>query len=191
MQVSIKTSPMNWMTPLLLTNPPLILDADLLSSFAWVDRLDILEKLFPQQMIVLDEVMDELRRVVHLSTRVQNCIDKGLIKNVSMTADSPEALELGQILNTGRYGNGEAACMAYLKNNDGTMYSNNLSDVHTFCGANGKDLITTAMIMHHAVEKAVIDDAEAEIIWAKMIAKRRKLPASSYSAYLASLGQNQ
>jgi len=65
----------------LLTNPPLVLDADLLSSFAWVDRLDILEKLFPKQMVVLDEVMNELRRVPHLSTRVQNCIDKGLIQN--------------------------------------------------------------------------------------------------------------
>ncbi len=172
----------------MLTNPPLVLDADLLSSFAWVDRLDILEQLFSKQMVVLDEVMNELRRVQHLSARVQNCIDKGHIENVSMTADSPEALELGRILEEGKFGSGEAACMAYLKHNKGTMCSNNLSDVHAFCQDNKKDLMTTAMIVHQAVDKAVIDDAEAESIWAKMIAKRRKLPADSYSAYLTSLG---
>ena len=168
----------------MLTNPPLVLAADLLSSFAWVDRLDILEKLFPKQMVVLDEVMNELRRVPHLSTRVQNCIDKGLIQNFSMTADSPEATELGRILEEGRFGSGEAACMAYLKHNTGTMCSNNLSDVHAFCQYNKKDLMTTAMIIQQAVEKAVIDEAEAETIWTKMIAKKRKLPADSYSAYL-------
>jgi len=42
----MKSCFMNWRMPLLLTNPPLVLDTDLVSSFAWIDRMDILETLF-------------------------------------------------------------------------------------------------------------------------------------------------
>ena len=168
----------------MLTDPPLVLDTDLVSSFAWIDRMDILEKLFSKQMIILDEVLTELQRVGHLYAEVKNCINNGSIGSVSMLADSPAALELGGILSTGRYGSGEAACMASLKFNSGTMGSNNLSDVKTFCEHNGKDLITTAMIIHYAVETDVIKETEAETIWDSMLKKRRKLPADSYSAYV-------
>jgi len=168
----------------LLTNPPLVLDTDLVSSFAWIDRMDILETLFSEQMIILDEVLTELRRVEHLYAKVNICINNGSINSVSMLADSPAALELGEILSTGRYGTGEAACMAYLKYNSGTMGSNNLSDVKAFCEAKEKDLITTAMIIHYAVDTAVIKETEAATIWDSMLKKRRKLPADSYSAYV-------
>lgn len=180
----MKSCFMNLKMPLLLTNPPLVLDTDLVSSFAWIDRMDILETLFPQQMVILDEVLSELQRVEHLYAKVKNCINNGSISSVSMLADSPAALELGEILSSGRYGSGEAACMAYLKYNSGTMGSNNLSDVKTFCDANGKDLITTAMIIHYAVKTAVIRKTEAETVWDSMLKKRRKLPAGSYSAYV-------
>ncbi len=40
----------------MLSEPPLVVDTDFLSSFAWVGRLDILERLFPAQMIILEEV---------------------------------------------------------------------------------------------------------------------------------------
>ena len=62
-----------------MTEPPLILDADFISSFAWVDRLDILEGLYSKRMIILDEVLEELSRVPHLADRVELSIRSGHI----------------------------------------------------------------------------------------------------------------
>ena len=167
--------------------PPLVLDADLLSSFAWVNRLDILDNLYSGKMIVLEEVMVELSRVRHLANRVQTSIATGSIALVEMLADSPEALELARLLEHGRYGRGEAACMAYLKHNEGSMASNNLADVKTFCEASHKYLLTTAEVLHQAYDNGAIGLEEADKIWSDMISKRRKLPAVSFSDYLANL----
>lgn len=169
----------------MLTEPPLILDTDFTSSFAWVNRLDILEGLYSKRMIILDEVLEELNRVPHLAARVELSVRNGHIKHVSMFADSPEALQLGKLLETGKYGSGEAACMAYLTQHDGILGSNNLSDVKVFCIQNNKCLLTTADVMHQAFKAGLIALDEADGIWSDMISKKRKLPASSFSEYIS------
>lgn len=165
--------------------PPLILDADFISSFAWVNRLDILESLYSKRMVILDEVLVELNRVPHLAARVEISVRNEHIKCVSMFADSPEALQLGKLLETGKYGSGEAACMAYLTQHDGILGSNNLSDVKAFCIQNNKCLLTTADVMHQAYKAGLIGLDEANTIWGDMISKKRKLPTSSFSEYLS------
>lgn len=167
------------------TEPPVILDADFISSFAWVNRLDILEGLYSKRMIILEEVMEELNRVPHLASRVKLSIRNGHIKCEAMFADSPEALQLAKFLETGRYGTGEASCMAYLIQHDGILGSNNLSDVKAFCIQSKKRLLTTADVMYQAYEAGHMNIDEADKIWGDMISKRRKLPALSFSEYMS------
>ena len=76
----------------LLTEPPLVLDSDFLSSYSWVNRLDILEKLYSGRMVILDEVMEEINRVPHLAEQVMTSITSGSIQRVSMVAASAGAL---------------------------------------------------------------------------------------------------
>ena len=165
-------------------DPPVILDADFISSFAWVNRLDILESLYSKRMIILEEVLEELGRVPHLACKVKLSIKDGHIKRESMFADSPEALQLSKFLKAGRYGTGEAACMAYLTQYDGILGSNNLSDVKAFCIQNKRRLLTTADVMYQAYEMSLVGLEEADKIWSGMISKKRKLPASSFSEYM-------
>jgi predicted nucleic acid-binding protein len=171
----------------LSTEPPIILDADFLSSFAWVRRLDIVEKLYSGRMVVLEEVLEELRRVPHLASRVELSIKKGHIRLETMLADSPEALRLATLLDSGKYGSGEASCMAYLAEHDGILASNNLADVREFCERNEKRLLTTADVLYRAYEIGQINLEEADEVWAGMLSKRRKLPASSFTEYLSAI----
>lgn len=173
----------------LLTESPLVLDADFLSSFTWVDRLDILEGLYGDHMVLLDEVTLEIARVSHLATRVEACVRRGTIHALSMAADSPEALELAQILDTGKYGRGESACMAYLLHNPGTMGSNNLADVRGFCARNGKKLICTGDCLCQALDQNMITLPEGDALWRRMIEKRRRLPTASFSEYVEKMRQ--
>ena len=173
------------------TEPPVILDADFISSFAWVNRLDILEGLYSKQMIILEEVLEELRRVPHLALKVELSIRNGHIRSEAMFADSPEALQLAKFLEAGRYGTGEASCMAYLTQHDGILGSNNLSDVKAFCIQNKKRLLTTAEVLHQAYKAGHINLDEADKIWADMLSKKRKLPASSFSEYLSAIEKGE
>ncbi len=168
--------------------PPLVLDTDFISSFAWIDRLDILEKMYANNMIVIDEVMFELRRVQHLYDRLGKCIARGSIKRHFVLASDPEAQYLAHMLDSGKYGTGESVCMAYLKYNQGTLGSNNLKDVKDFCVRNDIKLITTADVICEACNRDIVDDVEAETIWSQMLSKKRKLPAQSFSEYLSMIG---
>jgi len=170
------------------TDPPLVLDTDFVSSFAWVNRMDILETLYTGRMLMLEEVEYELSKVKVLKSRVEASIAGGHIVRISMSADSPEAAEFGRMHDSGRYGLGEAACMAYVTQHDGVVASNNLKDVKAFCTRNGKSLLTTAGVLLQAFDQGIITQSEADDIWRGMLAKRRLLPAASFSAYLANSG---
>jgi len=164
---------------------PLVLDCDVLSHFAWVDRLDILEKLYARNMIVLEEVINELSKIEHIAKRVESCITRGSIKRVSTPANAPEALELAHLLESGRYGRGEAACLAHLKYNFGSLGSNNLSDVKAVCSEKNICLMTVPNILTHAYEANVITKKEADQVWLGMVKKGRKLPGNSFDDFIA------
>jgi predicted nucleic acid-binding protein len=168
-----------------LIEPPLVLDCDVLSSFAWVNRLDILEKLYAKNMIVLEEVINELSKIKHIAQRVESCITGGSIRLVSIPANAPEALELARLLESGRYGRGEAACLAYLKYNFGSLGSNNISDVRAVCSEKNIYLLTVPDIINAACQANIITLEEANTVWINMIKKKRKLPTNSFYDFLA------
>lgn len=166
------------------TELPLVLDCDVLSSFAWVNRLDILERLYAKNMIVLEEVIDELSEIAHIAKRVDSLIKGGAIRLVSIPANAPEALELARLLDSDRYGRGEAACLAYLKYNFGSLASNNLADVKVVCSDKNICLLTVPDIINHGYETNVITEEEANEVWIEMIKKKRKLPTNSFYDFL-------
>jgi hypothetical protein len=135
-------------------------------------------------MIVLEEVLEELRRVPHLAARVELSITDGHIRSESMLANSPEAVHLSKFLESSRYGMGEASCMAYLLQHGGILGSNNLADVKAFCIQNKKLLLTTADVLYQAYNTGHLNLDDADKIWTGMLSKRQKLPASSFSDYL-------
>lgn len=171
------------------TEPPILLDTDFVSSFAWVDRLDIIEGLFSRRMVILEEVMEELDRVRHLADRVCFSVMRGHMRRVDMLSDSPEAVDYVRLHDSGRYGSGEAACMAYLSHHDGALASNNLRDVKAYCAERGVPLLTTADVLVRACRDGCLGQEEAGVVWQQMLRRRCKLPATTFSEYLAGIGK--
>ena len=66
----------------MLIRPPLVLDADLISCFAWVKRFDILESLYSGLMRVLPEVINEVNRIPHLGSILHHSISNRLCRNI-------------------------------------------------------------------------------------------------------------
>jgi len=147
--------------------------------------MDILESLYSRRMLMLEEVIEELERVPYLAERVRLSISAGHITPQVMLAGSAEALQFARFHESGRYGAGEAACMAYILYHGGVLASNNLSDVKTFCTRNGIPLLTTPDVLRRMYDEGRLSISETDELWGKMLARRRKLPASSFSEYLA------
>ena len=167
------------------TEPPILLDTDFASSFAWVDRMDILESRYSGRMVILEEVMVELDRAPFVADRVRPSVDRGHISVETMLAGSPEALQFARLRESGRYGAGEASCMAYLLHHVGILASNNLADVKRFCIVQQIPLLTTADVLLQAHGEGRVSVGEADAIWGRMLACRRRLPAASFSEFLA------
>ncbi len=166
------------------TEPPLVLDTDFVSSFAWVGRMDILATLYSGRMLLLEEVMEELNRVPYLAGQVRVSVEAGHILREEMLVGSPEALQFIRFHEAGRYGVGEAACMAYILYRGGILASNSLSDVEAFCVRNGISLLTTPDVLRQLYEQGRLSIGELNHLWVTMLARQRKLPAASFSEYL-------
>ncbi len=71
------------------------------------------------------------------------------------------------------------------KERDGTLASNNLRDVRPYVEKYEISHITTGDILIEALDAGMVTEVEGNTIWAEMIRKRRMLPTTTFSEYLA------
>lgn len=81
-------------------------------------------------------------------------------------------------------GKGEAASLALAKEKNGIIASNNLKDIASYVSEFGLKHYTTGDIMMLAFNKGYITEEQGNIIWSKMILRRRKLGYSTFTDYI-------
>lgn len=123
-----------------LTDPPLVVDTDFISCFAWTNRMPLLTQLY-QDILITDVVVDELRKVPHLYQRVDASIQVGAITVASIDTVDPAAAEYARLISSGRLGHGESAAMAYVKHHGGTVGGNNIRDILGYCQNNNLPML--------------------------------------------------
>ena len=164
---------------------PLIFDNDCLSSFLWIKRIDILITLFNKEVIVPEAVVFELSKMKKYSKYrfvyddLEEKIKAGLIVEETIPATSIMAQEYASLIdmtNPKRIGRGEAASIVLAKKLNGTLASNNLSDVlpHIINGV--PPYICTDEILYMYFKNGFITIAEGKTIWRDMKNFGRKLP---------------
>lgn len=165
-------------------------DTDCISAFLWVNNESILEKLYYGRIIIPRMVYNEMSnpRVYWMKEKIDSLIKSGGAQIQDMDIDSDEYnlyMKLTSI-GSGRklIGKGEAACLALARKHKAIIASNNLRDISDYVVEFSLDHITTGDILIEAYEEGIISEDDGNIIWAKMIARRRKLGASSFSEYL-------
>jgi len=164
----------------------LVVDADFVSNFGWVDRIDIIADQYAPNIILTDVVENELKnpKIAHIYSRLKIFIDKGDIQPYTIVASSEIGREWIFLTWESGLGEGEAACLAYCKINGGLLGSNNLSDVFKYCRDNHIKIITTADVLKKSFENKYISLTEGEKILAKMIKKERKIGYNTFEELL-------
>lgn len=169
----------------------LVFDTDCLSAFLWVQREDLLEKLYSRQMIIPRQVCDELSNpaIPHLKTRLDKMLNSGSAAPGTFAVGT-EAFALYEKMTHAPdsgckvIGKGEAAALVLAKENGGIVASNNLKDISAWLTALKLKNMTTGDILIDALKQNHIDEDEGNVLWAAMLAKRRKLGAASFSDYI-------
>ena len=165
-------------------------DTDCLSAFLWVRQESILAKLYEGRIILPAQVYNELQRVPHLLAKVDTLKNSGALNIESMEAGSAEYNDYLQMITSPAagmriIGRGEAAGIAMVKQRGGTLASNNLRDIRPYVEKYGISHITTGDILIEAMEAGIITEVEGNNIWSEMIRKRRMLPTTTFSDYIA------
>ena len=162
---------------------PIVFDTDCISSFLWIKRLDIINNLFPNEIIIPQTVCNELNKMKDPQNRflfndlnVQILQENFELKNIMVTSwEFNEYRKLISMKNPKRIGRGEAAAIVIARALNGTLASNNLSDILPYVGKNKLPYICTENILYLSYEKGYISVKEGNQIWNDM-KKYKRLP---------------
>ncbi len=168
-------------------------DTDCISSFLWTRTERLLIHCFGNDMIIPRQVYNEISTVPHLQQKIDVMVSNGHLTIEDFLVGSQEndlyldLTDYNRSATLPLIGKGEAAAIVLSKKNNGILASNNFRDVRYYVELYGLEHISTPDIMFKAYNDGLISITEADSIWTQMLAKRRKLPFSTFSDYLSSL----
>lgn len=172
----------------------LIFDNDCISAFLWVNAESVLNSLYSGRIIIPQHVYNELSHpgIIHLKKKLDDMVSQGHAQIRLLTINSKEEeIYLKLTSNTGQgnkiIGKGEAACLAIAQYNNFIVASNNLKDVKEYVELHNLKHTTTADIILEAYRNNYLRLENAESTWSAMIAKGRKIGATSFTNYLNKL----
>lgn len=164
-------------------------DTDCISSFLWTNSQSIVVQLYSGRSYIPEEVYLELSNpcVPHLKERIDSLIGAGMFGIERILVGTPEQEELYRLRQ--EIDDGEAAVIVLAKRDKGIVASNNLRDVLKYVKGFGLKHITTCKILAEALKNRIIDEDEGNRLFAEMIRRKRKLPFTTFSEYLASANE--
>jgi hypothetical protein len=165
-------------------------DTDCLSAFLWVGNENLIVQLYKSRIALPQQVYDEIRKVPPLKRRTDNLLASKDIILTPIVVGTPESdlyIKLTNNPDAGykKIGRGEASAISLTKYNDGILGSNNMRDILPYIKLYKLKYITSGDILVEALNGRLITEGQGNVIWRDMLDKQRKLPAATFSDYLA------
>ena len=170
---------------------PLFLDTDCLSTFLVVGQENLVLRLYAGRIGIPQQVYEELKKVHFMKSKVDALRQAGRVMLYQITAGTIEG-DLYFKLTTKPdkgfrvIGSGEAAAITLTKQYNGILGSNNMRDIPPYIRLYHLQHRTSADIMAEALEQHMINEGQGNAIWKQMLQRNRKLPADTFSEFLAS-----
>lgn len=168
----------------------LFFDTDCLSAFMWVGETNILQELYGGRIVIPEPVYQEMSNpsVPHLKRQADMLIEKEVASVMAINAGTEEYKLYSDLIKLEKgkkaIGRGEASGIALAKKYQGVLASNNFRDVEPYVKEFDLKHISVGDILIKALEKELITENIGNVIWSKMLQRKRKLPTQSFSEYL-------
>lgn len=184
-----------WLMPMI---DEIYFDTDCLSAFLWTRTEYLLNRLYPERITIPYQVYLELSHpnIPQLKARIDTLIQNGEARLIKLDIESKEEemylnLTSGSLNGRCWIGKGEAASISLAYYRNGVLASNNMRDVSYYIEKLGLKSMTTASILLEVFRKNILTEAEVNLIWSQMIAKRQKLPCNTFTEYMIDRESNQ
>lgn len=165
----------------------ILLDADVLIHLTKGERINLLYDLYPNRLLILDAVLQELIVYSPAKIQVQNMM---MFKRI-VQYEIPSKIT-GQVLteyakikrDKPNIGSGEGYCMAVAKYDNKIIASSNLRDIKDYCKANEIAYITTMDIIVEAFNQNIMTEADCDFFIYNVKSKGSRLPFDSLKEFL-------
>lgn len=164
-----------------LSEPLILLDADVVRHFINGSRIFDLQKIYPKRFVMLEKVKDELCRSKSLETVINNFISMTSLPLMPFPKELNIIKEYALLKKS--FGDGESACMAVAKFQKQYIASSNLKDIKAYCEVNSIVYMTTMDILLEALEKGIMSEIECDKFIIDVKAKGSKLPVNTMAEY--------
>ena len=138
----------------------ILIDADVLIHFYKGEQMGILKEIYPNQIILLDIVFNEVF-IGDLRIAIENLIRfKTLVEE--KLDDCSQEIKKEYFSLSREFGKGESAIMAYCKFNKEVLASSNLSDIKTYCDNHKITYLTTMDFLAEAFKNQILNEKECD-----------------------------
>lgn len=162
----------------------ILIDADVVSHFIKAGEIYSINTIFDYEIRVLDKVYNELKDNLTWKTQVDNLVIQGtLIIEPFPETNNEIKKEYFHIKKMMLKGEGESACLAYVRYTNNIIASSNLKDIKHYCDLHKLEYLTTMDFLCHALRRGVFDEARCNLFIADVLKKRGKLPVTRIQDY--------
>ena len=133
----------------------ILLDGDVISHFIKGELFELLPKLYPDRLTILDIVKTEIYQRKGWDIVIEDLIKKHGIEEIKFPEGIDFKKEYSFLISASGHalGKGESASMVYCRFNQGILASSNLKDIHRYCSLHKIDYLTTADILFEGFSK--------------------------------------
>ncbi len=163
----------------------ILLDADVIIHFMKASEHFTLPNIFPKNKLVrLDVVYNELTKHKSKKQQIDNLVNFKLIELIDLPSSNlPLLKEYANLIKSGK-GDGESACLAYVRFHKNILVSSNLKDIHAYCQQYNIIYLTTMDFLCEALRSGIFDEARCDNFISIVKTKGSKLPVNKMSEYI-------
>jgi hypothetical protein len=162
----------------------ILIDADVVSHFIKAGEIYSINTIFDYEIRVLDKVYNELKDNQSWKTQVDNLVNQGTLVIEPFPESNYEIKkEYFHIKKIMLKGEGESACLAYVRYTNNIIASSNLKDIKQYCNLHKIEYLTTMDFLCQALSNGVYDVARCNLFITEVIKKRGKLPVIKMEDY--------
>jgi len=143
----------------------ILIDADVLIHFIKGEQTGIINKIFANELFLIDIVFEEVFKNSSQRVNIENLIRFGYVKEIKLDDSGFEIKREYHRLTSSKGGNrgkGESAIMSYCRYNKDILASSNLSDILDYCNEFGIIYITTMDFLAEAFRKNILSEQECD-----------------------------
>lgn len=166
------------------SNKIILIDADVVSHFIKAEEIYALNSIFPYEIRVLDKVYNELKNNQGWITKIDELVNQKVLRIEPFPEENEEVKkEYFHLKKMMLKGDGESACLAFVRYTQNIIASSNLRDIQHYCKMHHIKYLTTMDFLCYALDNQIFSKERCNKFISFVLAKKGKLPVKSMDEF--------